>query len=337
MNENLVLFGAGNIAINQHIPTLIKLGVKIKALVDPSALSIENARKTIPYNDYNVYKNIEEVDYSDINLALIASPSAYHHEHVMKLAGKGINIFCEKPLAISFNQANEIFEYVKKNNIVFQVGFHRRFQAFSRLIKELIITKKYGNLQSISMKGGWIAKRDLPQSILDKTQSGGGITMDYGVHFIDRVLSWSSKVELEEYSDDSREGIEVNSVIQLKAEINNHQIPVRIYLSWTNVLGNFTTVTFDNAILINNFNAPYIYEIVRINNQNMIPGRYFSKETIKMDTEGFTPPDLQWKEFIDRVKGGPEIISSLKDAVRATEIVEKCYKNKKLLNLNWGL
>jgi len=52
-----------------------------------------------------------------------------HKEVVLDAVGNGKAIFCEKPIAMSLEEAREMLEKVEAAGVFFQPGFQRRFDA----------------------------------------------------------------------------------------------------------------------------------------------------------------------------------------------------------------
>lgn len=339
MNRKLLIVGAGNIFQNNHYPVLRQLSVEIAAIVEPSAFVVEQLKKLLP-GEVKFYTTLAEVDYANITHALVATPAGLHYQAVKELASKNIHVLCEKPITINAAQGYELQGLYKDK--VLQIGFQRRFAAHFKKIKQLIDDKAYGNLTQVTIWAGWVAKGSLPQSILNKELSGGGISLDYGIHFIDTLLYWSKGIELVEYFDDSVGGIEVNSLTLAKLKMGGIlDANVKIYQSWTNVMSNAIQLYFDDAIVVCGANTPSSLQVTKLSNQNIDIRSAFKPGVIDLAEEAsYDALQLQWEEFFARTENKLSegmIISSLDDAVKAVEFVENCYNNKKQLELNWGL
>lgn len=339
MSRKLLVVGAGNIFQNNHYPVLKQLNVEIAGIVEPSAIAVDQLKKLVPGN-VKFYNALNEVDLEGITHALIATPAGLHYQAAKDLANTKIHVLCEKPITVNAQQANELKELYKDK--ILQVGFQRRFSATGNKIKDIIVNKTYGNLTQINIWAGWVAKGNLPQTILNKQLSGGGISLDYGIHFIDLLLYWSKGLELLDYYDDSKGGIEVNSLTLAKLKTGAaFDAGVKIYQSWTNIMGNTIQLYFDDALIICGANVPNSIEVVAIDNQITDIRFTIKKDLIDLTEESAIDPlFLQWKEFFARTENAIKEIdtkSSLNDAVKAIEFVENCYKNKKQLDLNWGL
>lgn len=160
--------------------------VKIVGIADvrgEKAKSLAAKVKSIPYYDAQ-----QLLDREDINTIDICLPTYLHKEYVIKAAQAGKDVFCEKPIAMSVADANEMIEACTKNRVRLMVGHVIRFWNEYRFLKELYDSKKYGELKSISLRRlsplpGWAWENWL----LDETKSGGAV-IDLHIHDIDFLL-----------------------------------------------------------------------------------------------------------------------------------------------------
>lgn len=130
---------------------------------------------------------IEEAD-----AVVIAAATTVHAELVGRCLDRGVPIFCEKPLAPSYEETLEIVERVEDSGASLQMGFQRRFDRGYVEARRLIDEGALGTLYSVRMAGhdpeppheGYI-----PQS--------GGIFRDLHIHDFD-ILRWLTSGEVEE-------------------------------------------------------------------------------------------------------------------------------------------
>lgn len=97
------------------------------------------------FNDYDKFLN------SGIDAVFISSPNAHHYEQVIRAAKVGKNILCEKPLAITSTQAEEMVKVCKENNVLLAVNYVHRFHPLVTKAKELMLNQKLGKLVSIDV------------------------------------------------------------------------------------------------------------------------------------------------------------------------------------------
>ena len=118
----------------------------------------------------------------------IITPPETHKEAVILAAERGIDVICQKPLAPSLEESEEIVEIANRAGIRFMVHENWRWQPWYREIKRQLNSGAIGDLHSISvlmrMGDGWqedayLARqpffREYPRLLIYET----------GVHFLD--------------------------------------------------------------------------------------------------------------------------------------------------------
>jgi predicted dehydrogenase len=124
----------------------------------------------------------------DIDIIDIASPQNTHHEIAVAAARAGKHIFCEKPQAMSYGEAREMYEAARKAGIVHYLNHNYRRCPAVMLAKRLISEGKIGRifhwlgeyLQS------WIVDPNFPLTWhLRKETAGYGPQGDLNSHMID--------------------------------------------------------------------------------------------------------------------------------------------------------
>lgn len=118
----------------------------------------------------------------DVEAVAVITPTSTHKEVVIEAARGGKAIFCEKPIALSLAEAEEMLEAVRSAGVFLQMGFQRRFDAGYVAAKEKVDAGVIGDpvlLVSTS--------RDPfrpPVEFCDPRVSGGLIA-DMGIHDFD--------------------------------------------------------------------------------------------------------------------------------------------------------
>lgn len=183
----VALIGAGFIA-QTHASAYKKIkNAEIVAVAD----KIEETGMKFA-QDYNVkyYKDSDEI-FKDNNIDMvdICVPTFLHEAMVLKAAAAKKNIFCEKPLALSLEQADNMIKAVKDNGVKAMVGHALRFWPEYMKVKEYIESKVLGKpLQAFCQRlavtpdwhqGNWGASEKF----------GGGAALDLHIHDLD-YLTW---------------------------------------------------------------------------------------------------------------------------------------------------
>ena len=128
------------------------------------------------------------IEREDIDIVDIGVPTHLHHEIALAAAKAGKHIFCEKPMAVSYDQAKEMFEAAKENGITHYLNHNYRRCPAVRLAKQLIDEGKIGRI--FHWRGAylqsWIVDPQFPLTWhLQKETAGSGPHYDLNSHSVD--------------------------------------------------------------------------------------------------------------------------------------------------------
>lgn len=166
-------------------------GVEIVGIADDDQKRGENA--AAKYNT-KFFKGHEELLQQDLDAVIITSENSKHREHVVAAAKAGKHILCEKPLATKVEDAKEMIEVCKQNQVILQTAFPVRFNSAVVRTKKIIENGELGQIFAIkgtnrgTNPGGWF---------VDQAKSGGGAVIDHTVHVVD-LMRWFIGAEVKE-------------------------------------------------------------------------------------------------------------------------------------------
>ncbi|MCR2816860.1 Gfo/Idh/MocA family protein [Microbacterium jiangjiandongii] len=118
--------GAGNIASIAQLPTLVQRDdVELRALVtrreDPGPLMRR-------WGFHATYPTVERLlNEEEIDALFVLTPRSEHVQATRHALQAGVDVFCEKPLATSAAEAEELALLAERNGRILMVGFNRRF------------------------------------------------------------------------------------------------------------------------------------------------------------------------------------------------------------------
>lgn len=138
-----------------------------------------------PYTDFK-----EMIEKEELDGVAIATPDPFHKEPVIYAANKKLHVFVEKPLDLTVEGCIEMIEECKKNNVLLQVDFHKRFDPFHIAIKKDIEEGKIGKIEygSCHMEDKIVVPRDW----FPKWACYSSPVWFLGVHFFD-LIRWLIK------------------------------------------------------------------------------------------------------------------------------------------------
>jgi myo-inositol 2-dehydrogenase/D-chiro-inositol 1-dehydrogenase len=84
------------------------------------------------------YTDYEQLLSSGIDAVYVTTPNTLHTPIVLSALARGIHVFCEKPMAITFEDAKRIREAARASKGLYQIGHNRRFAPVYQFAKEKI-------------------------------------------------------------------------------------------------------------------------------------------------------------------------------------------------------
>lgn len=179
---NIGIIGHGFMG-HEHETMLTSLeGYKVVAITDKDASVLDDVKEGI-----KVYKTNEElINDPDIQVVLIVVNNKFHHDLVIQAAKAGKDIICEKPVAMSIEELDDMIKVTKECGVKFTVHHQRRLDIDFRTAKQIYDSKTLGNVYTIQSKlygfnGNMHDWHVIPEE-------GGGMLYDWGVHLIDQIL-----------------------------------------------------------------------------------------------------------------------------------------------------
>lgn len=183
------IIGSGMIARSAHIPAYKAHSedFNVVGIFDVNKAAAEQAAKEFGID--NVYTCAEEMlKEQRPDIVSVCSPNMHHKEYTMLAINYGANVLCEKPLALTYGDAKEMFDLAAQKGKTLMACQSLRFlperlAAFREVKNGNVGDVYYAELSRIRRRGipTW-GKFHL------KEYSGGGALVDIGVHGIDSVI-----------------------------------------------------------------------------------------------------------------------------------------------------
>lgn len=130
----------------------------------------------------------EVLERDDIDIVDICTPNFLHPEVAIEAAKAGKHIVCEKPLANTVKEAEQMQKAAEKAGIKNMTGFSYRFAPAVQTIKQLIEKGALGQIHHFrgAYQQDWIVDPEFPMVWrLKKSQTGSGALGDIGAHITD--------------------------------------------------------------------------------------------------------------------------------------------------------
>ena len=190
-NVTIAVIGCGRIAKGAHFPALSKIeGVRVKYACDLIEEKAQAMKDTYPdlieqvITDYNVALSDPEVE-----AVFVLTPNFAHYTVTMDALKAGKHVMCEKPVTINYELSCEMAKEADKQGKILNIGVCNRYHASVVKLEEMNREGKFGNIYHIYCS--FRAFRSIPGlggAFTTKEQSGGGVLIDWGIHYLDLIL-----------------------------------------------------------------------------------------------------------------------------------------------------
>ena len=206
MKACIGVIGCGRIARGAHFPAFANMQdiVRVKYACDLIPEKAQKAKEDWPFientvTDYNVILNDPEVD-----AVYVLTPNYAHYTVTMDALKAGKHVLCEKPITVNYDLSCEMAAKAKEMGKILNIGVCCRYNAGVEKMEQLVREGKLGNVYHVYCS--FRSFRSIPGlggAFTTKAQSGGGVLIDWGIHFMDLILYILGGAKLETLSCDT--------------------------------------------------------------------------------------------------------------------------------------
>ncbi len=157
-------------------------GTRITAVLDP-----ENAASIADELGCEIETDLDTLcARPDVDAVIVATPNYLHKEPVLTAARHGKHVFCEKPIALSYADCDEMVKACQESGVVFMAGHVMNFFRSVRHAKQLIAEGKIGKvLYCHSARNGW--EEPQPSISWKKIRAKSGGHLYHHIHELDCI------------------------------------------------------------------------------------------------------------------------------------------------------
>jgi predicted dehydrogenase len=203
--KTVAVIGCGRIANLSHLPSLSKIeDCRIKYACDLILEKAEKAKRDFPkieqvITDYKIALADPEVD-----AVFVLTPNFAHYTVTMDALKAGKHVMCEKPVTVNYELSCEMAREADKQGKILNIGVCNRYHKSVELLEEMNARGEFGNIYHVYCS--FRAFRSIPGlggAFTDKSQSGGGVLIDWGIHFLDLILYILGSPKLKTFTCDT--------------------------------------------------------------------------------------------------------------------------------------
>ena len=253
-----------------------------------------------------IFESIDEMlSNEEIDVIDVCTPTFLHKEHVLCGIRGGKNVICEKPIALSVDDAREMLHEAEEKGVHIYIGQVLRFFKEYQVLEELVKSGEYGKVLDAHFvrlsacprwnQGGWM---------FDKEKSGQ-LPFDLHIHDLDYIVSLFGKPDSFEFTGCGNQNKAYKEHYRFLYKFGD--INVCAEAAWYNADYPWTAgyrVYFENAVVESRDGKVTAYQFDRE------PKLFDTEEKIKIPTGINVPPTGVYLEelshFIDCIEKGED-------------------------------
>ncbi len=166
-------------------------GLRLTAVADHSKIVADRVGKR--FSLAAQYDADELLKREDVDLVHIATQPSTHHELAMRAIAAGKHVLCEKPLALSVAQADEMLDAAATQGVIVPVNFVLRYSPVTDAVRSIITSGVLGKPLHAVFENFAQDETLGPHHWFWDRQISGGIFVEHAVHFFDLYSSWFGK------------------------------------------------------------------------------------------------------------------------------------------------
>lgn len=337
------VIGAGFIAQQTHIPAYVmNPHVRILGVADPDPKKLDEVKRKFGVQE--VFSSYAELLEKCPDAVSICVPTRFHSKITVDAASKGAHILCEKPMALTLAEADEMIHACEKNNVKLMIGFNYRFikthQEARRMMREGKIGKPYFIHGQFASTGPYKSLEKMRNTFYFDPKSGGGVLFDSGSHLFDLLRWYFGEIETVQGSVGTYvEGVPVDDVASVSVKFKDGRVGC-LTCMWTRIeswsaMGNegFIKVVGDEGKITASLFSPSI--------------RFFSKRSkickisgeVELVPGGFDPKrptdtlQRSWRDevdaFVEAIRKDKEVPVTGHDGKRVLELILQSYGSQR--------
>lgn len=341
--KTIAVIGCGRIANAAHFPAFEKMDdVRVKYACDILPEKAQAAKEKFPkveqvITDYKVALADPEVD-----AVYVLTPNYAHYTVTMDALTAGKDVFCEKPITVNYSLSREMRDTAEKYGRILNIGVCNRYNRAVEKLAEMNREGKFGKIYHVYCS--FRSFRSIPGlggAFTTKSQSGGGVLIDWGVHFLDLILYILGSPKLENLTCDAYcemakdmksykyKSMWAEDTADVENGTNNVDDFVTGYIRTSNA-----SISFNGAWAQNiDKNDMYIDFLGDQGGARLDYGKHFTftnGETLESETPDFDIPDQYLCEniaFIESITTREKNRSNIDNILESAKLLDALYRS----------
>ena len=270
------------------------------------------------YTDYETMISNEEFDILDICL-----PTYLHSKYAIDAMKRGKNVFCEKPIALTLEEAEEMTKTAKEYGVKFSVGHVLRFFPQYKNAVSIVNDGKIGSPRLIrTTRNQAFPNWSWENWYADYSKSGGPI-LDLVIHDIDWIIASFGDIE-RVYASSFNGKVEKQEHCMCILRLKNGAV-AHVEGSWAYPQGSVFRMTYevigtDGEIEYDSVKDSPI--LIQTNNDGVHKNEYLNPMYGNAEPYG-----AEIRAFVEAVDQNKDVVIKGEDAIKALKVCLACIKS----------
>jgi predicted dehydrogenase len=195
----VAMIGLGLWGARAHLPALAaQEDVEVAVIVEPNLGAARDIAGEFGVSRVEADAGTLWAKPDGIDAAVIATPVDTHRDLVMAAFAAGLDVLCEKPLAYTLAEADEMADAAATSGRIARMGFLSRCSPIVARMKELVDEGFIGELQlfeSHTVNAQFIDPSRPLHWKMTRARANGGVFAEYGSHAIDLALWFGGPID----------------------------------------------------------------------------------------------------------------------------------------------
>ncbi|MBR5516101.1 MAG: Gfo/Idh/MocA family oxidoreductase [Clostridia bacterium] len=333
------LVGCGYIGY-QHLNAFLDCkNTELVALCNKEPQRLESLQKKFGIEKgFTDYKEMIKA-IPDLDMVSICLPNKLHSPVTVDFLEAGINVLCEKPMAVSYEDAKKMIEAEERSSAKLMIVQNQRFYPVSQIMKRLNDEGRFGEIYHIrtgwrrplgmlpSPKDTWEDGSSCDRSWYNSKDAYGGVLRDLGVHLLDLAMYITDFPKVKsvhasgyrKFTAGEEESFDYTSEDMVSAHIkfeNGMSISMEV---------SFASMISEEKLFTNIYGTKAGAERTKDSVNLILPDDEYAYHVVPLNTKREREFMHCIHEFADALVNGKEIPVRAKDCIKIIEILDMLY------------
>lgn len=150
--------------------------------------NIDGAAEAIDFTGIELFSDFDTMlEKSGVDAISLTLPTYLHADFSAKALAHGVNVLCEKPMALTVSDCDRMIQAAQASGKMLQIGHCLRFWPEYAKVKEIVDSGQYGRIIAATFQRIGAPPTWSPDNWFVDEERSGGVALDLHIHDTDYV------------------------------------------------------------------------------------------------------------------------------------------------------